>query len=464
MLIDGLEGSLSEIDPADIESFSILKDASATAVYGVRGANGVVLVTTKRGEEGKLQITGRANFTISHLSRLPEYIDAYDYAMLANEARAVRDELPLYSDLELTLIRENLDPDLYPDVNWQKETLKNNSFKQSYYTSIRGGGKVARYFVSLGLSDESPAYKQESNSAYGAKTGYNKYTFRSNVDIDLTKSTNIYFGTEGFYSKNTQPGMATTDYLWQAQAMLTPLTIPLVYSTGEIPSYGTGNNQYSPYVMLNHTGVRTNEQSNLQVTLALKQDLSSLVKGLRFRVQGAYTSTTYFNETRFVLPDMYFAQGRNVDGSLQLVKRVSAQQTSYSYSQDQYRKFFLESTLNYETVISDNHRVSGLLYYYVSDEKKVSDVNTYNDYLPSSLAALPIRYQGVSGRLTYGFRDTYPVWCDWEFFARVSASTFRLVSIPVWCDWESNLSAASRYQYLCFNSSMVRLGATLKTK
>lgn len=409
VLIDGLEGSLSEIDPADIESFSILKDASATAIYGVRGANGVVLVTTKRGEEGKLQITGRANFTLSRLTRLPEYIGAYDYALLANEARAVRNELPLYSDLELTLIRENLDPDLYPNVNWQKETLKNNSFKQSYYSSIRGGGKVARYFVSLGLSDEPAAYRQESDSDYGARTGYNKYTFRSNVDIDLTKATNVYFGTEGFYSKNTQPGLATTDYLWQAQAMLTPLTIPMKYSTGEIPSYGTGNNQFSPYVMLNHTGVRTNEQSNLQATLALKQDLSALIKGLRFRVQGAYTSTTYFNETRFVLPDMYFAQGRGVDGTLQLVKRISAVQTQYSASQDQYRKFFLESTLNYESVIKDDHRLSGLLYYYASDEKKISDVNKYDTTLPSSLAALPIRYQGVSGRLTYGFRDTYMI-------------------------------------------------------
>lgn len=407
VLIDGLEGSLSEIDPADIESFSVLKDASATAVYGVRGANGVVLVTTKRGEEGKLQITGRANFTISHLTRLPEYIGAYDYALLANEARVVRNELPLYSDLELTLIRENLDPDLYPDVNWQKEILKRTSSKQSYYASIRGGGKVARYFVSLGLANEAPAYEQESGGAYGAKCGYDKYTFRSNVDIDLTKHTNIYFGTEGFYSKNTQPGAATTDYLWQAQAMLTPLTIPLKYSTGEIPSYGTGNNQYSPYVMLNYTGVRTNEESNLQATLALKEDLSALVKGLKFRVQGAYTSTTYFTERRFVLPDMYYAQGRNVDGSLQLVKRISAIQTQYSASQDQYRKFFLESTLNYESTFADNHRVTGLLYYYASDEKKVSDVDKYNDYLPSSLAALPIRYQGVSGRLTYGFKDTY---------------------------------------------------------
>ncbi|RNC63831.1 SusC/RagA family TonB-linked outer membrane protein [Proteiniphilum sp. X52] len=166
VLIDGLEGNLSEIDPADVESFSILKDASATAVYGVRGANGVVLVTTKRGEEGKLQITGRANFTLSHITRMPEYLGAYDYALLANEARVVRGDLPKYSDMELTLIHRQLDPDLYPDVNWQKEIMKRNTYKQSYYTSIRGGGKLSRYFISLGLSNEPAAYKQSPNSDY----------------------------------------------------------------------------------------------------------------------------------------------------------------------------------------------------------------------------------------------------------------------------------------------------------
>jgi TonB-linked SusC/RagA family outer membrane protein len=407
VLIDGLEGQLSTIDPADIESFSILKDASATAVYGVRGANGVILVTTKRGEEGSPKITGRANFTISHLTRLPEYVGAYDYALLANEARVVRGDLPLYSDLELTLIKRRLDPDLYPDVDWQYEMLKKTSFKQTYYTSISGGGKVARYFVSLGLSDEPAAYKLAENNDYNAKVGYQKYTMRTNVDIDLTKTTNIYFGMDGFYSNNTQPGAASTDYLWQAQAMLTPLTIPLMYSTGEIPSFGTGYNSYSPYVMLNHTGMRFTSENNIVATLALKQDLSFLAKGLKLRVQGAYTSNSQFNERRYVLPDMYFAEGRRIDGSLQLVKRINAQQVTYYYGQDQYRKFFFESTLNYETVIQSDHRISGLLYYYLSDQKRASDVSKYNASLPSSLAALPIRYQGVSSRFTYGFHDTY---------------------------------------------------------
>lgn len=127
VLIDGLEGDLSQIDPADIESFSALKDASATAVYGTRGANGVVLVTTKRGAVDKLKITGRVNLTVSHLQNMPDYLEAYDYATLANEAKLARGEEALYSPMALDLIKYQLDPDLYPNVNWRNEILKENS-------------------------------------------------------------------------------------------------------------------------------------------------------------------------------------------------------------------------------------------------------------------------------------------------------------------------------------------------
>lgn len=140
VLIDGLEGNINSIDPADIQSFSVLKDASATAVYGVRGANGVVLVTTKRGESGKLSITARTNFSLSVLRRMPKYLGAYDYANLVNEALSVRGSAPAYNDVDLDIIRYGLDNDLYPNVNWQKEILNNHSFEQSYYVSARGGG------------------------------------------------------------------------------------------------------------------------------------------------------------------------------------------------------------------------------------------------------------------------------------------------------------------------------------
>ena len=181
VLIDGLEGDLSQIDPADIESFSVLKDASATAVYGTRGANGVVLVTTKRGTADKLTITGRVNLTVSHLQKMPEYLGAYDYAVLANEARLARGEEELYSPMALDLIKYQLDPDLYPDVKWRDEILNRNSLQQTYYVNARGGGSVARYFFSLGMSNEQAAYKQDKSSKYSADVAYRTYNYRTKV-------------------------------------------------------------------------------------------------------------------------------------------------------------------------------------------------------------------------------------------------------------------------------------------
>ncbi|MCI7287749.1 MAG: TonB-dependent receptor [Parabacteroides sp.] len=400
VLIDGLEGRLSDVDPADIESFSVLKDASATAVYGVRGANGVVLVTTKRGREDRLQITARANVTISQLTRLPEYLGAYDYAKLANEARVVSDMEPIYSPMELDLIKYKLDPDLYPDVNWQDEVLKKTSLQHTYYVSARGGGSIARYFVSLNASMQEAAYKQDPNSRYKSNVGYNNYGYRANIDVNVTKSTQMYLGVDGFLSSTNQPGMANTDKLWAAQAALTPLTIPTKFSTGQLPAYDA-ENAYSPYVMLNHTGTNVFEEYKNMVTLALNQDLSMVTKGLTASIQGALNTQTNFTETRYIMPDLYAAVGRATDGSLQLVRKVNSSAANYSNNTYFWRKFHFEGKLNYDRLFGEDHRVGGLLYYYMSDEQA-------ND-ATSSMAAIPKRYQGVSARLTYGYKDTYMI-------------------------------------------------------
>ena len=151
VLVDGIEGNINDLDPADIESFSILKDASATAVYGTRGANGVVVVTTKRGKAGKLHVNFKTNATYSYSPRMPEYTDAYQYATLANEARSVRGDDPVYSATELELFKTGLDPDLYPNVNWRDVILKDHVINNQHHLSISGGGQSARYYMSLGI-------------------------------------------------------------------------------------------------------------------------------------------------------------------------------------------------------------------------------------------------------------------------------------------------------------------------
>lgn len=401
VLIDGLEGDLNTIDPADIESFSVLKDASATAVYGVRGANGVVLVTTKKGTVDRIQITGRANVTLSHLNRLPKYLGAYEYAQLANEANVVRGNSPLYSEEEMNIIQDGLDNDIYPNVNWQDQILNKNFWRQSYYASGRGGSEVARYFISLGLNNETAAYKVQKDSPYASNVGYTNYNYRINLDLNLTKTTTLYVGSDGYYSQLDQPGIANTEYIWNAQARLTPLAIPTVYSNGQYPGMGN-NSQSSPSVMINRTGRASNQSFKGKITMALSQDLSKVLKGLKFKMQGAYDIHSYFNERRYIQPALYQAIGRNYDGTLMTIERVQERKASYSKSTSQYRKYHFEATLNYNHIFGQDHRTSALIYYYLSDEKDSNDAT-------SNLSAIPLRYQGVSGRITYGFRDTYLV-------------------------------------------------------
>lgn len=403
VLIDGLEGNLNNIDPADIESFSVLKDASATAVYGVRGANGVVLVTTKRGSSEKMQLDVRANVKISYLTKLPEYLRAYDYANLANEASVSRGAQPIYDDIEMKAIQYGLDPDFYPDVNWQSEILKNTSVQQTYYASARGGGSIARYFASLNMSNESAIYKQDENSKYIKDVHYNTYGLRLNVDFDLSKTTNLYFGSDIHMGSQTLPGQgASTDQLWAAQAQLTPLTIPVRYSSGELPTYKSGGDLYSPYTMLNYTGLKNISTYDGTYTARLQQDLSFLVKDLTFDMQGAFSNSTYFEETRSVKPDMYYAERRDENGKLDLTHTVKKQGTQYSKNADyQYRKYFLQANLNWKCMLNDMHRMTVLAHYEMSDSKSTKDLGS------DGMAAIPLRYQGFSGRVSYGFKDTY---------------------------------------------------------
>jgi len=413
VLVDGIEGSLNNLDPADIENIEILKDASATAVYGVRGANGVVLVTTKRGTAEKLEITARVNYTVSQLTNMPEYLDAYEYAKLANEARAVRGMATLYNPTDLHIIRDGLDPELFPNVNWRDEILNKTSFQQTYYLSARGGSNVAKYFLSLGASDEGSAYKQDKNSKYAQGVGYKKYTYRANIDMNLTKTTSLYFGVDGWITNQVQPGGVDTDLLWDAQASLTPLSMPTRFSSGELPARDSSfDYSISPYVLLNYTGKKKTDSSNNILTLALSQDLGFITKGLKVRAQGAITRWTTKYHQRTLRPALYSAQGRSAAGDLQLIRRFEAQDVSNTKGQDQSVKYHFESTLNYERLFGGDHRTSALVYYYMNSYQKVSDIQT-GASATATLSAIPRKYQGISSRITYGFKDTYMV--DFNF-------------------------------------------------
>ena len=401
VLIDGLEGNINDIDPADIESFSVLKDASATAVYGVRGANGVVLINTKRGVSDKIQITGRASVTLNRLRRMPKYVGSYDYAKLVNEALEVRGGTPLYDNTSLEIIKNHLDTDIYPDVNWQDEVVKKTSWNKNFYVSARGGANVAQYFISLGANLEDAAYKVDKNSPYASNVGYNRYTYRTNLDLKLTPTTKVYFGTDGTLTVKNDPGISNTDYIWSAQSYLTPLRLPTIYSNGQYPAVGP-NAGTSPYVAINRMGRRSSQNFDSKVTLAVEQKLDFITKGLSVKAQGAYDISSYYSESRLIQPALYQAVGRDTKGALVTILRVADQNASFDKYTNQYRKYHFESTLNYERVFAQDHRVSGLLYYYMSDAKNAENAR-------SNMSSIPYRYQGISSRLTYGYQDTYMV-------------------------------------------------------
>jgi TonB-linked SusC/RagA family outer membrane protein len=416
VLIDGLEGDINAIDPADIESFSVLKDASATAVYGVRGANGVVLITTKHGEAGKLNITGRANFSVSQLRRLPKYLRAYDYATLVNEASELRGEKPRYSAIQMAIIRNGLDPDFYPDVDWQSEIVNPLSFKQTYYVSGRGGSEKARYFVSLGATDESAAYKVEKDNLRASNAGYNTYSFRINLDLSLTRTTELRFNSDVFMSVNNRPGdVSSTDYIWQSQARLTPLIFPMQYSNGQFPA-ASANVGVSPYVVINHTGNTKLQEHQSHFSMTLEQKLDFITEGLKLRMLGAYDRDGGYTESRYSQPALYRAQGRSNRGELITRETVAATDQSFYrlYSNSQFRRFQFETTLNYDRVFASDHRVGGLVYFNLSDQQ-ATDQNTdsENRNMSLSYAMIPKRYMRTTGRIAYGYRDTYMI--DFNF-------------------------------------------------
>ena len=400
VLIDGIEGSLNDIDVDDVESISILKDAAATAVYGVRGANGVVLVTTKRGSKEKIQVTARATVKLSHLNKLPEYLSSYDYARLANEARAMSGEADIYTPIQLDIIKNNLDPELYPNVNWIDEIIKRNSLQENYYASARGGGDVAQYFVSVGYRHEGAAYRQKENQ-FHQPLSYDQLTYRANINMNLTKRSELYFGVDGSISNYTTPGGKNTNQVWEDVLQLNPLMFPVTYADGTLPTYGQSD-LISPFAALNYQGYRSSDNTRNMITLKFTHRFGGFLKGLVGSVQAVNDRTSGFSERRFVRPDYYRATGRTSTGDLIKTLRSKQQDMFYSSDNESWRKYYMEAKLDYNTSIGA-HNLGALLFYYMEDTKGSEWGN--GDAL--GIAAIPKRRQNVSGRLSWGYNSTY---------------------------------------------------------
>lgn len=407
ILVDGVERSFNEIPVEDIESFSVLKDASATAIYGQRGANGVVLITTKRGEKGKVKINVKAGFDWNTPVKVPEYASGYDWARLANEALVGRYENPLYTNEELDIIQHGLDPDLYPNIDWRDLMLKKGA--PSYYANISfsGGSDNVRYFVTGRYTGENGRYRTSSSeNKYNTNSTYERWNYRANVDMNLTRTTVLSVGVGGWLVNRTSPSSSSGD-IWQSFASYTPVTAPRKWSTGQWPIV---SGMTTPEYQMTQTGYRTIWENKMETNVGLEQDLSFITKGLKFN--GVFAFDTYNKNTivREKGEELWSAESlRDGNGNLVLKREANAKAMSQAKTVEGDKRYYLQASLDYSRLFAEKHRVGAFAMVY---QQETSDVNFAEDDL---MASIPHRTLAYSGRFTYAYKDKYLTEFNWGY-------------------------------------------------
>lgn len=407
VLVDGFERSMDEINIEDIESFSVLKDASATAIYGSKGANGVVLITTKHGKAGKINITAKAETTYNMRTITPEFEDGVRYANFLNEARITRNYEPVYQPEELKIISLGLDPDLYPNVDWMDLLLKGGAWQHRVNLNMNGGGNTARYFVSFSYLDEQGMYNTDSSlkGDYNTNADYRRYNYRMNTDIDITKSTLLKLGVSGYLSKRNSPGLGDAD-VWGELFGYTPIRTPVLYSNGYVPAVGTGN-KTNPWVASTQTGFNENWKNTIQTNVTLEQKLDFITKNLKFI--GRFGYDTYNDNTinRRKWPEQWLAErARDEEGNLLFKKISGSGNMSQESSSSGNRREFLDLTLNWNRTFKSHHPSATLKY---TQDAFVKTVALGGD-LKEGVSK---RNQALAGRFAYNYNYRYFV--DFNF-------------------------------------------------
>jgi TonB-linked SusC/RagA family outer membrane protein len=394
VLVDGIPRSMSDVEPDEIETFSLLKDAAATAVYGSEGANGVVLITTKRGRIQKAQITYRGEASRLTPTRLPTYANSYDYLSLFNEAYRNEGRVPIYSDEVLAKYKSGEDPDLYPNSNWWDILVNDHTYNTRHTLNFRGGTDKSRYFVSGAYFSESGYYKV--NPDYDNNAGLDRYNLRSNVDIDISKTTLLRVDLSGQYLSQNYP-MDGTTAIFERIARIPPHLIPSVYSDGTIaqhPSYTT--NKSNPYVALVESGYRKTWRTYIQSRVDLEQKLDIVTPGLKIRGAVSYDFNSSFFHSRQRVPKTAFATGRDETGNL--IFRSITNETPFgepNESNNANKKIYIESAINYNRAFN-KHIISGMALYYQKETQNHDE-------------SLAFRKQAYVGRATYSYDNRYSI-------------------------------------------------------
>ena len=409
ILVDGFErNNIDDLNIEDIESFSVLKDASATAIYGSKGANGVILITTKHGKAGKININVKGEASYNTRTITPKFIDAPTYANLLNEARVTRNLAPQYQPEELALIRSGLDPDFYPNVDWSKLLLKNGAMSYRADLSMSGGGNTARYFVSLSYVEDQGMYNTDETlrKKYDTNANYKRWNYRMNVDIDVTPTTIIKLGVSGNLNKRNSPGLGD-QYLWSELFGFNALSSPVLYSNGYVPAYGNNVHQMNPWVSSTRTGYNEEWDNNIQTNVTVDQKLDFITKGLSFTGRFGYDTYNSNHIYYRLQPAMYRANSRDSQGNIiwdKLFEETSMSQTSGG---DGSRHEFLEALLRWDRTFDKLHNFSAVSRF--TQDERIQTQNIGTD-IKNSVSK---RNQGLAGQLTYNYALRYFV--DFNF-------------------------------------------------
>lgn len=392
VLVDGVERTLDDLDPAEIESFSVLKDAAASAVYGVRGAAGVILVQTKRGEMGKPRVGVHYEQGFTSPVKIPKFVDSYDYLSLMNELKmdAGYDKGD-YSDEILQKYKDGSDPDLYPNVNWLDEVTKDHASNQRVNLTISGGSDILRYALVASYYGERGIFERDKRHSWDSSTKLDKYNIRSNVDVNITKTTLVGIGIGG-YLQETNSMETSGDDIFNQAFETTPFVHPTVYSSGEFPRMKGRSN---PWVRATQHGFSQYSAGKIESTFSVDQDLKFILPGLK--IKGLFSFDRYMNSgiVRKKSPDYYNpATSRNDDGSLALSIADYGQMFLDTERKENWgnKATYAEANLSYSQRFG-KHSVDGMFLYNQRDYKD-GDV-------------VPYRRMGVSGRAAYSFDNRY---------------------------------------------------------
>ena len=396
--VDGVERDFSQIDPNEIESVTILKDASATAVFGVRGANGVILITTKRGAEGKAKISFTTSAGVNVRTKELEFANSYQYASYVNMMRTNDGNEPLYSDEQLAAFRDHTNPLLYPDINWIDYCMNKAAFQSQHNVSISGGTNNMRYFVSAGLFTQDGMFKQ-FNLTDDFNFDYKRYNYRANLDFDISKTTLLSVNIGGrVESKRTPESGEDQNQLFRKLYWAVPFASAGIVDGKYIKTnadYVTkpGADGLESYY---GKGFRNQTTNVLNLDLVLDQKLDFITKGLSIKLKGSYNSS--YSTTK-IASSSVATYTPVVDDKGAITYKKSGSDSQTSYREGDYgkgRDWYMDLALNYNRKFG-NHSVTGLFLY--NQSKRYYPGGTY-DYIPTG-------YVGLVGRVTYDWKTRY---------------------------------------------------------